>query len=143
MRFWDSSAVVPLLVAEPTTAAVSRVLEADAGVVIWWATGVECISAVARREREGTLTSGIVLEASARLERLLAAWEEIQPADVLRRTATRLLRVHALRAADAFQLAAARVASEERPDTLPFVTLDERLGLAAQREGFEVIRPAT
>lgn len=111
--------------------------------MIWWATGVECIAALARREREGTVTSEMVGEATVRLERLLAAWEEIQPTDAFRRTAMRMLRMHALRAADAFQLAAARVASEERPDTLPFVTLDDRLALAAQREGFGVIRPAT
>lgn len=56
--------------------------------------------------------------------------------------AARLLRVHPLCAADALQLAAARMAAEDRPETLPFVTLDDRLALAAQREGFEVIRPA-
>lgn len=68
---------------------------------------------------------------------------EIQPADAVRRTATRILRVHPLRAAPALQLAAARVASEDRPETLPFVTLDDRLVHAAQREGLEVIRPIT
>jgi len=142
VRFWDSSAIVPLLVAEPTTVAVLRTLEADTEIVVWWATGIECVSAFARLEREGALTPDEVAVAGARLDRLLAVADEIQPAEILRRTATRLLRVHALRAAGALQLAAARAASEDRPETLFFVTLDDRLGVAAQREGFEVIRPA-
>jgi len=143
MRFWDSSALVPLLVAEATTDAVITTLEADADVVVWWATGVECVSALTRREREGDLTADAVTEAIGRLDRLLAACEEIQPADALRQTASRLLRVHLLRAADALQLAAAWVASEHQPETMPFVTLDERLVLAAEREGFRVVRPTT
>lgn len=49
--------------------------------------------------------------------------------------------MHALRAADAFQMAAARAASDGRPDSLPFVILDDRLALAAQREGLEVVQP--
>lgn len=51
----------------------------------------------------------------------------------------RLLRLHPLRAADALQLAAALVLAEHDPRTLPFVTLDERLALAAEQEGFELM----
>ena len=43
-----------------------------------------------------------------------------------------------MRAADALQLAAALVATGERPGDLPFVTLDHRLAEAARREGFSV-----
>jgi predicted nucleic acid-binding protein len=46
--------------------------------------------------------------------------------------------VHPLRAADAFQLAAAYVAAEQRPSSLTIVTLDERLASAARKEGFAV-----
>jgi hypothetical protein len=60
----------------------------------------------------------------------------VEPTDEIRETARRLLRVHALRAADALQLAAAFVAAERRPPTMTFVTLDERLRTAAAREGF-------
>jgi hypothetical protein len=51
----------------------------------------------------------------------------------------RLLRVHALRAGDALQLAAALVAAEGQPGSLEIVTLDERLALAASREGLRVV----
>jgi hypothetical protein len=59
----------------------------------------------------------------------------------VRQLGIRLLRVHPLRAADAIQLAAATVAAEERPSTLGLVTLDARLGVAAEREGFLVVTP--
>jgi predicted nucleic acid-binding protein len=65
----------------------------------------------------------------------------VQPVTAVRTTAIRLLRVHPLRAADALQLAAAIVAAEDHPATLQLVTLDERLAQAAEREGFEVVRP--
>jgi hypothetical protein len=56
----------------------------------------------------------------------------------VRDVARRLLRVHPLRAADALQLAAAYLAAERRPSTLEIVTLDERVRLAAAKEGFIV-----
>ena len=49
----------------------------------------------------------------------------------------RLLRVHGLRAADAFQLGAAISAAEDQPASLTLVTLDERLARAAQRGGIQ------
>ena len=76
----------------------------------------------------------------ARLTKLAKAWVEVQPSSSVRRVAIRLLRVHPLRAADALQLGAALVAAEDHPETLPFVTLDDRLADAATREGFEVLR---
>jgi predicted nucleic acid-binding protein len=44
-----------------------------------------------------------------------------------------------LKAADALQLAAAQVASGDDPTSLPFVTLDKDLILAARAEGFDVL----
>jgi len=73
---------------------------------------------------------------------LAAGWHEIDPNDALREVAVRLLRVHALRAADALQLAAAFQAAEQRPPSLEIVTL-ERLAPVARKEGFAVIDPAT
>jgi len=143
LRFWDSSAIVPLLVDEPTSAAVMREYELDPGMLIWWATEAECVSALARLERDSLLDASSMIQALRRLAALAKAWQEIQPVAPLRHTAVRLLRVHPLRAGDALQLAAAIVAAEDHPETLPFVTLDERLSLAAQREGFDVVRPAS
>jgi predicted nucleic acid-binding protein len=135
VRFWDTSAIVPLLIEEPRTQAVIETLRIDAEIVVWWATRVECASALARLERLGASTD----EARERLEMLAGTWHEVEATDRVRRGATRLLRAHSLRAADALQLAAAIIASESEPETLSFVTLDERLAEAASREGFPTV----
>ena len=57
---------------------------------------------------------------------------------MVRSRALRLLRVHSLRAADAFPLAAALVAFAERTTGRHFLTGDSRLGAAALAEGFTV-----
>lgn len=138
MRFWDTSALVPLLAEEPATAAAQR-LYGDGAALVWWATPVECASAVARLERDGALTPAQSLEAFRRLDALRASWIEIEPGDEVREVARRILRVHPLRAADALQLAAAWLGSERRPGSLPLVTLDDRLRAAAAREGFPLV----
>ena len=138
MKFWDASAVVPLIVAEPGGPPLLRLLKADPVMVAWWGTPVECASALARREREGTLRPADVAAALARLGALSGAWEEVIPADPVRTLAQRLLRVHDLRAADSLQLAAALTAAEYQPPTLDFVSLDDRLNEAAEREGFRL-----
>lgn len=108
-------------------------------MLVWWGSAVECVSAIARRERDGLLDERTATFALDRLQRLGADWHEVDPSDAIRETATRLLRVHPLRAADAFQLAAAYLAVERRPTLLPIITLDERLAAAARKEGFAVL----
>lgn len=142
MRFWDSSAIVPLVVTEPSTASVESTYRRDPEMTVWWSTEIECVSAVSRRERLGTLESDDLPGAFAALEALSLTWNEVDPVARVREVAYRLLRTHPLRAGDALQLAAAIVAAEERPSTLRFVTLNERLADAAQREGFAVDVPA-
>ena len=142
MRYWDTSAIVPLLVDEATSDAVRDTFDADPLVVTWWATAVECVSALARLEREGAITPAEMQRASERLDALELTWAEVQPSDQLRTLASRLLRVHTLRAADAFQVAAALVAAEGHPGSLTIVSLDERQILAAEREGLRAVQPA-
>jgi predicted nucleic acid-binding protein len=142
VRFWDTSSIVPLLAVQRASAAAAAEFDRDPRMIVWWATQVECISAIARLEREGKLSANEVVEAKARMGALEGSWAEIEPAARVRQTATRLVRVHPLRAADAFHLAAAIVAADGEPRSLPFVTLDERLARAAEREGFSVVEPA-
>ncbi len=140
MRFWAASAIVPLVVDEPTRAALLALLEQDSRMLVWWGTPVECASALARREREGALALAEATGALERLRALGATWHEVLPSEAVRTTAQRLLRVHPLRAADSLQLAAAIVAAEGESATLEFVGLDQRLNDAATREGFRVLR---
>ncbi len=140
MRFWDSSAVLPLLVPEPETRQLTGLLEADASVMVWWGTRLECASALARLEREGRLPARESVLAWTRLTTLGDGWVEVSPTFAVRDDAERLLRAHLLRAADALQLAAASTGSNHRRGSLEFVTLDQRLADAARREGF-VVKP--
>ncbi len=140
MRFWDTSALVPLLVAEATSRVGRAALADDAGMVVWWCTRVECAAALARSERVGRIRPEDARRAFGDLERLRHDWTEVDASESLRVVAERLVRTHPLRAADALQLAAATVAAEGSPAALPFVTLDDRLAVAADREGFPVVR---
>lgn len=143
MRFWDSSAIVPLLVSEAESPSTQRLYADDPAMVVWWMTEVECVSALARGQRLGRLPDPVLTEALGRLAALKAAWHEVEPGDEVRESAKRFLRVHDLRAADALQLAAAFFVAEARPSTIEFVSLDERLLTAARREGFPVARAGT
>lgn len=101
MRFWDASAVIPLVVEEPMTRPLRARFVEDAAMA--------------------------------------ADWAEVVPNERLRELAVRLLWVHPLRASDALQLVAALAFADRDPKTIAFVTLDDRLGSAAAREGFEVL----
>jgi uncharacterized protein len=138
MKFWDASAIVPLLVAELTHESLMQILREDPVVLVWWGTPTECVSALARREREGLLPEGIASDAYERLATLSTQWSEILPSNAVRTIAERILRTHVLRAADSLQLAAAIVAAEQQPRALEFLTLDRILARAAVREGFIV-----
>jgi uncharacterized protein len=139
VRFWDTSAVVPLLVTEATTPRVRRLLDADPGVVVWWSTRTEAVSALARQRRAGVLDPSQEVQARRVLDALATAWTEVSPSVPLRERTERLLGVHALSAADAFQLSAALVWSRGQTTRQAFVSFDDRLREAAGREGFLVL----
>lgn len=140
MKFWDSSAVVPLLVQESSSKALLNLLKKDSDMIVWWGSEAECVSALARLEREDALSPAAMTTALSRLDQLVDSWIEIEAVPAVRETARRLLRVHPLRAADSLQLAAAFLASEGRPPTLELISLDDRLVSAAEREGFQLVR---
>lgn len=136
MKFWDASAIVPLVMKEEATARLQKLALADTAMLVWWGTEVECASAISRLEREGSLEEAPATDAFDRLRQLSQSWHEVEPGDAVREAAVRFLRVHPLRAADALQLAAAFIAAERRPPSLEVITLDERLAAAARKEGF-------
>ena len=142
MKFWDASAIVPLLVQEMATDFVLALVAKDPTMLVWWGSRVECVSALARLEREGALDRGRADLAFARLDALAEAWLEVEPTEIVRESAIRFLRVHPIRAADALQLGAAFVAAERRPPSLEVVTFDDRLADVARKEGFALIDAA-
>ena len=139
MRFWDTSAIMPLISREPLSDDIRKLLWEDTGIVVWWATRVECVSAISRRAREGSLD--LEGEAAARdlLNDLSGSWTEVQPSARLRTLAEQILAAHPLRAADALQLASALIWCGSQPQGRPFVCLDERLRTAASRSGFTML----
>jgi predicted nucleic acid-binding protein len=139
MRFWDSSALIPLCLTESSSEDVKRVVRSDEDIVVWWGTRVECLSALARRRREGTLSSDADIKSKAVLSAMAAEWSEVLPGERIRQRAERLLLTHPLRAADAFQLAAALIWAEEMPQGLEIVCLDQNLREAALKEGFTLL----
>jgi uncharacterized protein len=138
VKFWDSSGIVPLLVEQRYSERAARLFQADAELIVWWATRVECASAVARLEREGSIEAAAVSASLDRLKQLAGIWDEVQPTPRLRAVAERLLRVHPLRAADALQLAAMVEVDADGARDLDVVCFDDRLAKAALREGFRV-----
>jgi predicted nucleic acid-binding protein len=138
MMFWDSSALTPLLLTEMDSSLREGQLTRDTVVVVWYGTEAEIESALNRRRREGSLTREEEQKARTRLEMLLKTWIEVQPTAAVRNRALRLLRTHALRAADAFQLAAALMVCEEQTRGFTFLTGDQRLKEAAEAEGFSI-----
>jgi predicted nucleic acid-binding protein len=151
--FWDTSAVVPLLLDEPATRSVRELLESDGAMLVWWGTSVECLSAIARRERDADLARSPSQPRLPRQPRqtsrrarqalldLAGAWSEILPSEEVREHAGRLFLRHHLRAADAFQLGAALTWTRGRPRRHLLATLDDRLAAAALGEGFEIALP--
>lgn len=139
MRFWDSSAILPLALDEPSARVVRSLLRRDAEAILWWGTPVECASALERTVREGRLARAAAESAWAVVVSLRERAFEVQPSEEVRLRSLRLLKLHPIRAADAFQLAAALTWCREQTAGSGFVCLDERLRQAALLEGFEVL----
>jgi predicted nucleic acid-binding protein len=136
MNFWDSSALVPLLVTEASSDLRRKQYDADPWAVVWFGTLAEIESSLVRRQRDGQLPADVEHAARKRLHEMTKQWTEVTPTTEVRARAIRLLRIHPLRAADAFQLAAALIFCREQPQHLPFLTADQRLRTAAALEGF-------
>jgi uncharacterized protein len=138
--FWDASAIVPLCCMQPQTQVARRARRLFPQLVTWWATSVEGNSALRRLERAQDLTARETQQALQELDRLRRRWTEVAPLEEVRSLAERLLGSHQLRAADSLQLAAALLWCNGHPRGKTFVSGDEKLLEAAEKEGFNVIR---
>jgi predicted nucleic acid-binding protein len=138
LKFWDSSALVPLLVDEAMSPAMKSLAFADSEKTVWWGTPVECVSALTRRLRMQQISQAAYATSMVRLDDARHNWLEVPPSEKLRIDSERLLTAHPLSAADALQLAAALHADGGNPAPPTFVCLDDRLRQAARSEGFIV-----
>jgi predicted nucleic acid-binding protein len=138
MKFWDSSALVPLLVKEKETRYCLKTLSDDQEMLVWCLSKVEVISALCRRLSDRAFGEEEFQKAKRHLNDLIERAYEVQAIEKVKARALRLLEVHPLRAADACQLAAVLVATQEDPNRLAMVCFDQNLKNAALKEGFIV-----
>ncbi len=127
MKFWDSSALVPLFAAERRTRAVQSLYLSDPEVIVWSGTAVECASAIARLERDGALAPPDAAESFARLESVAAPGR-----DEVEGRAARLQRQGVLR--PALSPAPRRVLTTLPPKPHATATLSDAV-IAERRQG--------
>jgi predicted nucleic acid-binding protein len=139
LRFWDASAILPLFIEEAGSELVRSWLAEDGSIAVWALTRLEVVSAIERRVREGHLNERQRVSALDTCEKLIEAAHEVMDVLAVRSRALPLLGRYPLRAADAAQLGVALFLAESNVSSLPFVTLDRRLAVAARREGFRVL----
>ncbi|HVY61516.1 MAG TPA: PIN domain-containing protein [Planctomycetota bacterium] len=142
MRFWDSSALVPLVIEEGRSRACRDLYRADPGITAWTFAALEVLGGCCRRRREGALQDDAFATARARLEVAARRWRFVPDTPPIREAAARGLLTYELKTADALQLAAALVWCEGRLSGRQFVAGDDKLLAAAAAEGFTTIRPA-
>ncbi|MBA3922367.1 MAG: type II toxin-antitoxin system VapC family toxin [Nostocaceae cyanobacterium] len=116
------------------------------GLFIARITWVEVLSAFARRQREGTISSSDLMQAVQTFEYDLEnQYQVMEFQQTLAEAAGQLVRRHPLRAYDAIQLASALETQLIFPpsQTTPFifVSADERLLTIAQAEGLLIDNP--
>ena len=136
IAYFETSAVVKLLIAEPETPDAEVLWDEAAGLVTSRITYPECRAALAAAARAGRLTRSTLRAAKAELER---RWRQFVRVDVAHSVATAagdLAEHHALRAYDAVHLASALEAG--RGGALLFVSFDQTLSGAARRSGLAV-----
>jgi uncharacterized protein len=139
MRYWDASALLPVLIDEPGTSLARGWLAEDGEVCTWAWTEVEIASAIERRAREGRLSAAGRRAALRDTKAVVSSAHEVVDLLAVKRKAVPLLARHSLRAADAAQLASALVVADAGGASIPFVCLDRRLAEAASREGLDVL----
>jgi len=135
VAFWDSSALVPLCVAQPQTAK-ARMLYGSYGIVAWWATQVEIMSGLTRLDRTRQIDHDRFLIGKQIAQEIVRGWLSVGSTGSIAAVACSLLEMHPLRAADAMQLAAALEWCEGKPKGNVFLTFDKRLSEAAGLAGF-------
>jgi predicted nucleic acid-binding protein len=142
MQFWDSSALLPLVVRQrPFSDRCRRAFGGEASRAIAFLARVECRSAIERLAREGILDTRARRRSLTKIDKLVAAFDIVTFSAEVEARALALLGRHPLRALGALQLGCAQgLAPRRATDTLPeFVCCDRKLAEAAAAEGFSLV----
>jgi predicted nucleic acid-binding protein len=138
VKFWDSSAIVPLVIQQALSKFSLKLLKSDPVQLVSFTTYCEVYSALSRLEREGFLPADRFATSEQQLNRLAKAWHVVTFSAAVESETKRLLRIHSIKCADAFQLASAINCCDRDFEAFSFVTFDQKLGITATREGFRV-----
>lgn len=130
--YFDTSALVPLLIDEPGTDSAGAAWDQAENVISVRLIYAEARAALARAERGGRITSADHDRAALGLDELVEQVEFVELDDALVRVAGDLAREHALRGYDAVHLASALLIGD--PDVV-LVAGDGALLTAAGAEG--------
>ena len=142
--FFDSSALAKRYIQEQGTAAVLVLFEKAGRLVISRLAIVEVTSALVRRQRAGEMSARqFEVVFSALSADLRQRFEVVDLGGPVTTRAVDLVRAHALRAADALQLACALIGRGERKEDseFTFVSTDRELNAAAELEGLSILDP--
>jgi predicted nucleic acid-binding protein len=142
MRFWDTSAIVPLLIHEPESDGMRELMRLDTEILASFITPIEVTSVIWRKLHHRQLDAVGRVNAESQFADISSNWFEVADLRHVKEVALDLLARHPLRSADALQLASAIVGlrlAQQRAANLPFVTLDTDLSEAARAEGFPVL----
>jgi predicted nucleic acid-binding protein len=137
IAYFDTSSIIPLIVAEPGSEGARRHWQSCERVVsarIVYAEGRAALAFAARLER---IPRGALAAAVDRLDGIYDRLELIEISDRLVRDAGRLAEAHSLRGYDSVHLAAAALCRGASGEVL-FVAGDEELCRAAEVIGLEV-----
>jgi predicted nucleic acid-binding protein len=132
--YFDASALAKRYVEEEHSSEVQRWLD-ESTPAVCRLSEVEIASALSRRCREGLISLADRDRALATLEADLQAVHVIELTQEVFQAARAALLRHPLRAADAIQLACALVSRDRLQSPIAFLTFDDRLASAPEREG--------
>lgn len=140
IAYFDTSAIVPLVIHEASTAVCNRIWTESTRVVSVRLLYPEARAALARAERVGRLTRGQLAAAVTELDSIIAEIDLIEVTADLAHFAGDLAQEHGLRGYDAVHLAATRSAAD---DELVLVTGDWDLAGAARSLGIVTVTTTT
>jgi hypothetical protein len=132
IAYFETSAIVPLLVREPTTDRCTRLWDEATRIVCARLVYPEACATLARAVQMGRFTSAQMVAATAELDDLIEQIDFLEITANLARDAGRLAQRHGLRGYDAIHLAAGVTISDR--DAV-FVTGDADLADAARAAG--------
>ncbi len=135
IAYFDTSAVVPLIINEASTELCTRVWNDSSRVLSVRLLYPEARAALAKAERISRLTRKQLTAANSELDTIIAEVDHIEVTAHLAHAAGGVAQAHLLRGYDAVHLAAAQSVADE---DLVLITGDIELAAAAQAVGIAV-----